>query len=208
MRRIPTALRREELITAAIAVISRDGVAAATTRAIVTEAEMPLGSFHYVFSSRDDLIAAVIETLMEQELNRALEQVSDHSPQTVREVIEAGLNGYLEWLFTNPEMELALLELAIFAARSGSSGGMATQYRAYYRASAQMIEQAATISGCEWTEPVDRLARHLTALADGITTTWLADRDDAAARDFASFAAMALASKARSIRTVPIESQE
>lgn len=196
MRRIPPALRREELITAAIAVIARDGIAAATTRAIVTEAEMPLGAFHFVFGSRDELIAAVIETLMEQELGRALENVDEAAPLTISEVLEAGLNGFLEWLFSHPDMELALFELAFFAARNGTSGGMAAQYSAYYRGASQMIERAAAISGWEWTEPTDRLARTLIALTDGLTTTWLADRDDDAARAFASFAAGALAAKA------------
>ena len=64
MARLALADRRAALIGAAVRVIARSGLAAATTRAIVTEAGMPLGSFHYVFDSRDDLITAVIETVM------------------------------------------------------------------------------------------------------------------------------------------------
>ena len=40
----------------ALTVIARDGVHAATTRAIVAEAGMALASFHYAFRSRDELI--------------------------------------------------------------------------------------------------------------------------------------------------------
>lgn len=199
MRRIAPALRREELINAAVTVIARDGIVAATTRAIASEAKMPLGAFHYVFDSRDELIAAVIDELMGRELGRALEGITLGGPRTVTQVLEAGLNGFIDWLTENPDLELALFELAFFAARTGTSGGMGAQYSAYYRASAALVAQAAVLGGVQWNEPVDRLARHLTALVDGLTTTWLADRDTAAAREFAFFAASALATKAHPI---------
>ena len=53
MTRIPVVDRRTALVQAALRVVARDGVAAATTRRIVAEAGMPLASFHYVFASRD-----------------------------------------------------------------------------------------------------------------------------------------------------------
>ena len=47
--RIPADERRQQLVEAAIRVMARDSVAQATTRAIVGEAGMPLGVFHYCF---------------------------------------------------------------------------------------------------------------------------------------------------------------
>ena len=70
--RLALADRRAALVGAAVRVIARSGLAAATTRAIVAEAGMPLGSFHYAFDSRDDLIEAVIETVTAQEHDAAL----------------------------------------------------------------------------------------------------------------------------------------
>ena len=61
MTRIPVADRRTALVQAALRVVARDGVAAASTRRIVGEAGMPLASFHYVFESRDELMAQLIE---------------------------------------------------------------------------------------------------------------------------------------------------
>ena len=55
MTRIPAAERRAALIDAALRVVSRNGLAQATTRAIVAEAGMSLASFHYAFESRDEL---------------------------------------------------------------------------------------------------------------------------------------------------------
>ena len=61
--RIPAAERRSALIEAALRVVARNGLAQATTRAIVAEAGMSLASFHYVFDSRDELIDELITTV-------------------------------------------------------------------------------------------------------------------------------------------------
>lgn len=197
MRRIPTEQRRQELIAAAIRVISRDGVAAATTRAIVAEAGMPLGAFHYVFGSRDELIAAVIQTVTDGERVAAeIRSLEPGSPLTPEAVVLRGLNGYIDLLRDDPGRELALLELALVAVRHDGGTSMSAQYATYYRAAAGSLRYAAQLTGAEWTTPVEELARHLVTVIDGITTTWLADRDTAAARRTAAFAAAALAAHA------------
>src|SRR3954465_1950399 len=60
MSRLPAPQRRELLIAAALRVLARDGLAAATTRAIVAEAGMSLASFHYAFASRDELLRELV----------------------------------------------------------------------------------------------------------------------------------------------------
>ena len=64
MTRIPATERRAALADAALIVIARDGVAAATTRAIVAEAGMPLASFHYAVASRDELLRDVVDLVV------------------------------------------------------------------------------------------------------------------------------------------------
>ena len=56
MPRLAVAERRAALVEAALRVMVRGGLAAGTTRAIVAEAGMSLASFHYAFSSRDELL--------------------------------------------------------------------------------------------------------------------------------------------------------
>jgi AcrR family transcriptional regulator len=65
--------RRAELLQAALRVMSRDGVAAGTTRAIVAEAGMPLATFHYCFRSRNELLRDLITlvTTMERDVAAA-----------------------------------------------------------------------------------------------------------------------------------------
>ena len=53
--------RRERIARAAIDVVARDGVDGLSHRAVAAQAQVPLGSTTYHFSSRDDLLAAAIE---------------------------------------------------------------------------------------------------------------------------------------------------
>ncbi|MFK4762400.1 TetR/AcrR family transcriptional regulator [Microbacterium sp. ZW T5_45] len=190
MRRIPPKQRREELIAAAIRVIAREGVAAATTRAIVAEAGMPLGAFSYIFGTRDELMHAVIETITEHE--RFAAEAGSIDASSIETAILSGLNAYIDLLVADPQRELASLELGLFAARHSADGQMRTQWETYVVNGVQLLQYAAQLTGTSWTISVAELARSLVALLDGITLAWLADRDTDAARRTASFAAAAL----------------
>ena len=83
MTRIPAAERRAALAAAARTVIARDGLAAATTRAIVAEAGMPLASFHYAVASRDELLRDVVELVVADE-GTAAADVPRHGDHAAR----------------------------------------------------------------------------------------------------------------------------
>ena len=72
MARVSADVRRERLVEAAIRVMVRDGVAKATTRSIVAEADMPLGAFHYCFRSKEELLENVIEAISGHTLDLAM----------------------------------------------------------------------------------------------------------------------------------------
>ncbi|NIK36530.1 AcrR family transcriptional regulator [Microbacterium endophyticum] len=189
MRRIPVAQRREELVAAAIRVIVRGGVSALTTRAVATEADMPLGAIHYIFESQDDLMAAVVDAVTDEERiaaeSRTLESAS------VEDAVRDGLEAYIAVLERDPTRELAVMELGLFARRKDPSGRMRSQWMGYYETATDLLSIAALRSGIEWTLPVSDLARSLIAALDGITTTFLADGDGVAARRTAAFFASA-----------------
>ena len=58
--------RRAQLVVAARAVLCRDGVAGTTLRAVAAEAEVPLGTLHYVFPTKELLITAVLEDVRDE----------------------------------------------------------------------------------------------------------------------------------------------
>ena len=71
MARMPVEERRQQLVDAAIRVMTRDGVTSATTRAISSEAGLSLSVFHYCFASKQDLLDAVIRQLVETTVDHA-----------------------------------------------------------------------------------------------------------------------------------------
>ncbi|GAA2655502.1 TetR/AcrR family transcriptional regulator [Paractinoplanes durhamensis] len=195
IRRIPPGQRRDELVAAAIRVIARSGVAKATTRAVVAEADMPLGAFHYIFGSHDELMRAVIETVTDDE--RLVAEAASIDATSVEAAILSGLNAYIDLLVAEPERELALLELGLFARRQSADGLMRSQWQTYFETAAGLLQYAAVLTGTRWASPLDELARTLIAVVDGITIGWLADHDTAAARRTAAFVAVAFAAHAR-----------
>ncbi|MET4157561.1 TetR family transcriptional regulator [Agromyces sp. PvR057] len=191
MTRIPAQERRAALIGAALRVVSRNGIAQATTRAIVAEAGMSLASFHYAFDSRDELMDELISTVIEN-TRRAI-MPEDLADGALVDVIEAGVVRYFEHLKADPEHEQAMLELTQYALRSPERHPLAqAQYRRYVELAEQSLEIAAERSGAVWHVPVAQVARVLVAFTDGLTLTWLVDRDDAASLAVAHAAADAL----------------
>ena len=191
MVRIPASERRTALIEAALRVVSRRGIAQATTRAIVAEAGMSLASFHYAFDSRDELIDELIATVVARE---QLAVIPDLVPgQSLAELLESGILGYFEHLKADPEHEQAMLELTQYALRSPDRHPLAVaQYARYTELGARSLTAAAELAGVVWTTPVERVARVLIAFTDGLTLTWLVTRDDDVARSVAHAAADAL----------------
>ncbi|GAA1503339.1 AcrR family transcriptional regulator [Agromyces terreus] len=191
MTRIPAGERRAALIEAALRVISRNGIAQATTRAIVAEAGMSLASFHYAFDSRDELIDELIVTVIEHARHAVMPD--DLVDGTLVEMLEAGIVRYFDHLRADPEHEQAMLELTQYALRSPERHPMArAQYARYVELAEQSLVVAAERSGSEWTVPVAQAARVLVAFTDGLTLTWLVDRDDDASLAVAHAAAVAL----------------
>ncbi|MBB5472604.1 AcrR family transcriptional regulator [Cellulomonas hominis] len=196
--------RRRALVDAAVRVIARDGVAGATTRAVVAEAGMSLASLHYAFPSREHLLEAVVAEVTVQERLAAEvgllplpEDPAGPAERALEDVIRDGLERYVDLLEADPQREQALLELALYAMRTpGQRASIVAQYDVYRASAAASLTAAALATGSRWTVPLDDAARALVMVTDGLTTAWLADRDTDAARRTARFAARALAALA------------
>lgn len=195
MSRMPARQRREALVQAALRVVGERGVAAATTRAIVAEAGMSLASFHYAFTSRDELMAELVAFVVDRQ-QRALAPllVPNDAPLTLREAIRTGLQRYFEVLREFPQHEAAMLELTQYALRMPGMRPLAgSQYDRYRAVASSALAAVSELSGDVWTRPVQDVARQLVVLTDGLTLAWLVDRDDEAAATTMDFAADAIA---------------
>lgn len=195
MTRMSVAERRSALVDGALRVIAREGVSAATTRAISAEAGMPQASFHYAFESRDELMREVVKHVVEAEERSILPAMAPASaPADMREALLVGLQHYFAGVVADPDHERAMYELAQYSQRTPGAEHLARlQYESYFALAVTSLQAAAQLVGSSWLRPVDEVARLLVGLTDGLTSTWLATRDDAAAARLIDFAADAIA---------------
>ncbi|MFF1739097.1 TetR/AcrR family transcriptional regulator [Streptomyces mirabilis] len=168
--------RRAELLEAAIRVMTRDGVAKATTRAIVNEAGMTLGAFHYCFDSRAQLLERVTETLTERYVAEVRGLFAPH--RDIRDSVLDSLHAFWKGFEANPGEHQISYELTQYALRNPGFENIARrQYEIFLAAFASLLELAAENAGIEWTQPVPILARYVHSVIDGLNMTWLVDRN-------------------------------
>ncbi|KQM58645.1 TetR/AcrR family transcriptional regulator [Agreia sp. Leaf210] len=105
--------RRTQLLQAAVRVMGRIGVAAASTRAITAEAGLPHGSFHYCFGTKEKLL----EELFRLEVNDVATQLASHLPTsgTLRESLELTLRAELDRVKRDPDRQRVMLDLTATA---------------------------------------------------------------------------------------------
>ncbi|WP_406863799.1 TetR/AcrR family transcriptional regulator [Streptomyces sp. HUAS MG47] len=179
MPRLSADDRREQLVEAAIRVMIRDGVARTTTRAVVAEAEVPLGAFHYCFRSKEELLQSVTERIMERTLTPPREVPEGTTPY---EAIRANLHVYWDRVRSRPDEHQVTYELTQYALRQpGLAEAARRQYGHYLATSTDYLDSMARVLGIRWTITLPVLARYGMSALDGLTLTWLVDRDDEAA---------------------------
>ena len=188
--------RRTALLQAAFQVIAAEGMSGATTRAIVARADMSLASFHYAFTSRDEMLHELIGHVIENQAVAAFESLRFGTD--IRTAIRDGLQAFFEVVIADPGHEQVMFELMQYALRTPELAGLPKrQYAGYRFAVGGLLETAAADTGVSWLLPVDDVARMVVVITDGITLAWLADRDTAAANRVIEFAATSIASLAR-----------
>jgi len=177
MARMPLAQRRQQLVDAAIAVLTREGVPGATTRAIVAEAGTSLSVFHYCFDSKQELLDAVIKTLVGTTVDLA--EASFEEGATRQEMIRAGLGAYWSHVVANPDHHLLTYELTQYCLRTPGYAAVARQqYDHYAHAFIAILDALGAVPAV----PLDATGRYCAAMIDGLTLDWLVRRDDHSAR--------------------------
>jgi AcrR family transcriptional regulator len=180
MSRMPIAERREQLIEAALRVACRDGIDAATVRAVAAEAGVSLGVVHYCFLDKDELLRAVAAAITEQNV-AAIGDITDATD--LRSLLESAVSDYWAGIIANRGAQLLSYELTTASLRHSEMGHVAMdQYegaRSALEVFLQHIEQGA---GIRWTVPRRHLARTVIAVVDGFTLAWLVDGDDEAGK--------------------------
>ncbi|MGU3497898.1 TetR/AcrR family transcriptional regulator [Mycobacterium sp. C31M] len=190
---VEASVRSKQFVAAARRVMSRQGVAATALRAVAAEAEVPLGTLQYVFPSKELLLRAVIEDVIEEIATVLTAGVDVDSG--LAHAIRQGLTVFWSELVAEQiNLQLMQFELTNYALRQPGLEHLAKwQNQRYAEAIAQWCETAATNAGEVSAVPYDRLARIILAGVDGLTMQYACDPDNTRARaDLDTLAEMAI----------------
>ncbi|RZU46029.1 TetR family transcriptional regulator [Streptomyces sp. BK022] len=179
MAHVTAAERRPQLIKAAIDLMTREGVAAGSTRAIAAELGVAQATVHYTFGTKEDLYRAV----MDQITDDLIEQVQRAAPENAGfEETFSALAAQLWGTMREPSSHHQLLnELAMFALRvPGLHEARQGHYQRVVEVTGRLISETAARTGQELSTPADTVARFFLSGFDGLTLQALFLADETA----------------------------
>lgn len=169
------------MIKAAIALMTREGVAAGSTRAIAAELGVAQATVHYTFGTKEELYRAV----MEQVTHDLVRQVEQAAPDEggFEEAVASLASALWRTVREQPTSYQLLAELTMFALRSPQlSEALQSHYRGVTEVTAKLVSEAAERTGHPLAQPAEVIARTFLAGFDGLTTQHLALPDEEAER--------------------------
>lgn len=188
--RLPADERRIQLVESALELAEDGGVGAVTVRAVAERAGVSLGVVHYCFDSKEALVVAMAERLIEQladSMRNAFEMsFGDVYPQGLRglrQLLYAGISAAWPTIEATAGRQLLTYEITTYSLRHRSAGAVlggdisVHQYRAMDVQAQKFLALSADRTGTTWTEPIESVARIALALLDGFALRWLVDRD-------------------------------
>jgi len=187
------ALEREQQIVAATTrVLRATGMAGLTMRAVAAEAGIPLGTLHYVFPSKDQLLRSVIDSVI-ADLATVLRDDVDLGKGVAHALQQATSSFWSRLVETDLGGQIMQYELTTYSLRSEKTMAR-TQYANYISVMTDLYEQAASAAGEKCAIEFSELARLSVAATDGLVLQYLADPDhDRAVRDLERVATMLVA---------------
>ncbi|MEU1205832.1 TetR/AcrR family transcriptional regulator [Nocardia sp. NPDC005825] len=173
--------REEQIIAAAIRVLSDVGVPATTLRGVAAEADVPLGTLQYVFSSKDQLLRRVITKVI-HDISEALRPHLDLD-KGVEHALRQGVTSFWEKLVDNRiGLQIMQYELMSYSLRNESGELARLQYESYSSVVTDFCEQAARAAGERCAVGFETLGRLALAQVDGLILQYIAKPDPERAR--------------------------
>ncbi|MFC9895018.1 TetR/AcrR family transcriptional regulator [Nocardia sp. NPDC127579] len=173
--------REEQIVAAAVRVLGDVGVPAMTLRGVAAEAGVPLGTLQYVFSSKDQLLRAIITTVI-RDISEALRSHLELD-RGVEHALRHGITSFWDKLVENRVgLQIMQYELMTYSLRNQSGELARLQYESYSAVVTEFFEQAARTSGERCAVGFDTLGRLALAQVDGLILQYIARPDAARAR--------------------------
>lgn len=168
--------RRSRIIDAAIDVIASEGLARLTTRRIAERADAPLGSLHYCFRNKAELLQLIAERGSQKLVASFADVDPDEGVEaTIRDSIAALWNWYQE----NIWLQFALTELGMDRIRKG--GDPDEIYAMWgpfgHDLLTEYLERAAKTDPQRLDVPIPEIVRFILHRFDGFTIEYAASKD-------------------------------
>jgi AcrR family transcriptional regulator len=179
MAHVSAAERRPQLIKAAIDLMTREGVAAGSTRAIAAELGVAQATVHYTFGTKEGLYRAVMEKLAAELVSK----VEQATPQKAgfEETIGTLAAALWQTVREQPANHQLLSELMMLALRTPSLAEAGQRhYRDVTEAAARILAEAAGRTGQTLAQPAETIARYFLAGFDGLMMQHLSLPDEEA----------------------------
>lgn len=180
---VEASVRRSQLIAAARRALGRDGVAKTSLRAVAAEADVPLGTMQYVFPSKELLLRAVIEDVVD-EIADVIKQSAD-AAHGLEHAIRTALTSFWTQLVDAQHWghQVMQYELTVYSLRAAGQEELARwQYERYADVIAEWCQLAASTAGETCRVPFGQLARVILAGMDGLILQHVCDPNQARSR--------------------------
>lgn len=191
--RIPSAIRREQLVDATIEIMRENGVQSVTVRDVAARAKAPLAILHYCFKDKDDLINAAVDRWLKEMISDSMKFSTSGG---VRNAVRSMLDSWWEGVERMPQNAQAQFELFLWALRNSEPVRL-TMYPMYLQELTVVLNEALEISGCtcQWDTTV--LARSLLVIVDGCSFQYFSDPENSGAKALSYEMAEALFDRAK-----------
>jgi AcrR family transcriptional regulator len=179
MKRLPLPERRAHLVDVALQIAARSGLDAVTVRAVAREAGVSLGTVHYCFEDKVELLREMGRALVAVAVDPVLEVT--RMDADFRTVVHAAADGLMAGLHHMAGRRLLSFELSTAGARSASMGEIARVHIAQvYDMTLGVLTELADRAGVGYRIEPALLARVVAAVIDGLELRWLVEGDDSA----------------------------
>jgi AcrR family transcriptional regulator len=171
---------RNQLISAAIEVVTKDGLAAATTRRISEQAGLPLGTFHYWFSNKEELFECLFEEILKEieESTGLIDGAWQEGMPSVLQLFQSAFSVVSDRGEEGIKRQMVPYELTMLALRTPAFRDFARrQYELYRQVATNMAGPLLDDIDPRLPGGPDAVIQLVTALFDGLTLAWIADPD-------------------------------
>ena len=190
-RRLSVEDRRAQLVECALALADRGGMSAVTVRGVAEEAKVSLGVVHYCFEDKEQLVAAMIEKVIAEQLEALIGSIPKGTLATGRDALRTWVDEALTAVWRRaaeyPDRWLLMIESMLFSLRqpieSASAGQAMVQHQTAEKYGRAYLSEIGERCQMRWDIEERTLVRTALQMLFGTVQWWLVDRDDAAARN-------------------------